>query len=86
MADESDLFQFAAPVFGLYTIETSGATDTFLNLYGPDSQDVLLALDDDSGPELNSRIEADLAPGIYYVRVRHYSATGTGAYEIRVSS
>jgi tyrosinase len=83
-ANESDLYRFAATVTGLYTIETAGNTDTFLTLFGPNSETAQIAQDDDSGPETNSRINADLAAGIYFARVRHYSPTGTGAYSISV--
>ncbi len=83
-ANESDLYRFAATLAGLYTVETAGNTDTFLTLFGPDSQTRLIAQDDDSGPGFNSRIVADLAVGVYYARVRHYSAQGTGAYGISV--
>lgn len=85
VANESDLYTFTAAVIGLYTIETSGNTDTFLTLYGPNSQTRLIAQDDDSGPGLLSLIVADLTAGVYFVRVRHYSPTGTGAYGLSVS-
>jgi tyrosinase len=83
-ANESDIYRFAASVTGLYTIETTGATDTFLTLFGPNSQTTLITQDDDSGPGVNSRIVADLVAGIYFARIRHFSPTGTGAYSITV--
>ncbi len=86
VADESDLYAFEAGARGTYRIETSGATDTFLTLYGPDDETLRLARDDDSGPGLLSRIEQSLDPGLYFVRVRHYSPTGTGPYGVRVRS
>lgn len=84
-ANESDLYTFAAAVTGLYTIETSGNTDTFLTLFGPNSQTRLIAQDDDSGPGVLSRIIIDLTAGVYFVRVRHYRPTGTGPYGLSVS-
>jgi tyrosinase len=83
-ANESDLYTFAAGVTGLYTIETAGNTDTFLTLFGPNSQTRLIAQDDDSGPGFNSRIVANLTAGVYFARVRHYRPTGTGPYSISV--
>ena len=83
-ANESDIYRFAASVTGLYTIETTGVTDTFLTLFGPNSQTTLITQDDDSGPGVNSRIVADLVAGIYFARIRHFSPTGTGAYSITV--
>jgi hypothetical protein len=54
-------------------------------LYGPDSETKLIARDDDSGTGWNAKIVADLSPGTYYVRVKHYdSQNGTGAYSIKV--
>ncbi len=83
-ARESDLYTFRASSQSAYTVETRGQTDTFLTLYGPDSQSAEIARDDDSGFNLNSRIRMPLAPGEYFVRVRHYSPFGTGPYTIRV--
>jgi tyrosinase len=83
-ANESDIYRFAASATGLYTIETADVTDTFLTLFGPNNQTTPITQDDDSGPEFNSRIVADLVAGIYFVRIRHVSPTGTGAYSISV--
>jgi len=87
MPGEEDLFRFDVTEAGEHTIETEGPTDLVMSLFGPDSQTNLVAWDDDSGAGYNSRIVADLAPGTYYVQVRHYSnATGTGEYSIQVSA
>ena len=52
-------------------IETSGPSgDTVLYLY--DSSGNRIAYDDDGGPNYWSRIEKDLDPGIYYVKVTEY--------------
>jgi tyrosinase len=83
-ANESDVYTFAASVTGTYTIETAGNTDTFLTLLGPNSQTAFITQDDDSGPGSNSRIVRALMPGAYFLRLRHYSATGTGPYSIFV--
>ena len=79
---ESDLYRFQAQSQGTYVIETSGQTDTFLSLFGPGSQTNLIAQNDDSGFRLNSRIVVSLAGGEYFVRVRHFSAQGTGPYQV----
>lgn len=83
---ESDLYRFTITTTGAYTIETLGVTDMFLNLFGPDSQNNEIASDDDSGSGLNARISLSLAPGEYFVRVRHFSPNSTGPYQIRVFS
>jgi tyrosinase len=84
-ANESDVYSFTATQIATYTIATSGSTDTFLILNGPDNQNAFIAQDDDSGPGSNSQIARVLTPGMYYIRIRHYSPTGTGAYGVSVS-
>ena len=81
---ESDLYIFNVTTAGEYAIETSGSTDTFLDLFGPNSDTDRISRDDDSGPGLLSRIQESLAVGTYFVRVRHYSETQTGAYGVRI--
>ena len=82
---EEDLFTFQAASAGRYTVETSGPTDLVMKLFGPESRTQLVAEDDDSGQGTNPRIMADLAPGRYFVQVRHYNeAQGTGSYTMKV--
>jgi hypothetical protein len=83
---EEDLYKFKATTAGKYTIETGGETDLVMKLYGPDSQTLLIAEDDDSGQGYNPKITADLVAGEYLIQVRHYNtASGTGSYGIKVS-
>ena len=84
-ANESDIYRFNATQIATYTITTTGSTDTFLTLNGPDNQNAFISQDDDSGPAQNSQIVRVLTPGVYYVRIRHYSPTGTGAYGVSVT-
>ena len=81
---ENDLYSFTVAALGTFVIETSGSTDTFLSLFGPNSDSDLVTQDDDSGPGLLSRIQASLDAGTYFVRVRHFSPAETGAYGVRV--
>ncbi|HIO92175.1 MAG TPA: tyrosinase/peptidase [Leucothrix mucor] len=81
---ESDVYRFSVVSPGIYSIETTGSTDTFLSLLGPNDESLLIMQDDDSGASFNSRIRRNLAVGEYYARVRHFSADGTGAYSISV--
>ncbi|WP_394753213.1 tyrosinase family protein [Crenothrix sp.] len=83
-ANESDVYSFNATQIATYTIVTSGNTDTFVSLNGPNNQNAFISQDDDSGPSQNSQIIRVLTPGMYFVRVRHYSPTGTGAYGVAV--
>lgn len=84
--NESDLYRFQITNSGTYTIETTGDTDTFLNLFGPNSQTTELASDDDSGSFRNSQIRIQLGPGEYFARVRHFSPLNTGAYSISIGT
>src|SRR3546814_3135301 len=54
---EEDLFKFNAQAAGRYTIETEGMTDVVMTLYSPAG--ILVAQDDDSGVERNSKIAAN---------------------------
>jgi hypothetical protein len=81
---EEDLYWFKASAPGCYTIETSGRSDVMMGLFGPDDPQVQIALDDDSGPGLNARIQRELQPGEYTLRVRHYRPKGLGKYGISV--
>jgi hypothetical protein len=84
---EEDVYQFVAPEQGRYVIETGGNADVVMKLFGPDSQTALIAEDDDGGVGFNSRIAEELAPGRYFVQIRHYNrAKGTGAYSIGVTN
>lgn len=84
-AGEEDLFKFTAGANGRYVIDTLGATDMVMKLFGPTSKTALIAEDDDSGIDTNARIAADLISGEYFVQVRHYNrARGTGNYSIKV--
>lgn len=85
-AQESDLYQFTITTAGSYTLETFGNTDLYLSLFGPDSQTMQIAEDDDSGAATNARLQLDLQPGTYFARVRHFSPTLTGAYQIQLRS
>lgn len=81
---ESDMYRFQAQSQGNYVIETTGPTDTFLTLFGPNSQTNQIAENDDGGFNLNSRISSQLDGGEYFVRVRHFWVDGTGPYKVRV--
>ena len=85
-ADESDLYTFRVTTTGTYTIKTSGTTDTFLSLFGPDSETTLVAVDDDGGPGTLSLLVQDLVVGQYFVRIRHFSRARTGPYGVSVRS
>jgi hypothetical protein len=81
---ERDRYTFKVVTAGKHAIETSGNTDTFVSLFGPNSETKLIAEDDDSGPGNLSLLVQNLAAGQYFVRVRHFSPASTGPYGISV--
>ena len=83
---ERDRYMFRVTTAGVHAIETSGPTDTFVSLFGPNSETRLIAEDDDSGPGNLSLLSQNLAVGQYFVRIRHFSPSQTGPYGISVRS
>lgn len=81
---EQDVFSFSITKKGVYTVETQGKTDVYLSLFN--GSDQLVAEDDDSGLDTNSRVVSTLQPGTYTLRVRHYRPTGTGQYSVSVKA
>ena len=76
---------FTVAESGRYIIETTGNTDMYLTLLGPEDDTIVLKEDDDSGDSTNSKITIDLEPGKYFLQVRHYDDTrGTGSYAISI--
>ncbi len=66
-------------------VDTRGPIDVVMKLFGPNSETVLIAEDDDSGIDTNALIVRDLVAGDYFVQVRHYNrASGMGKYSIKV--
>ncbi|MGI9066912.1 MAG: DVUA0089 family protein [Pyrinomonadaceae bacterium] len=83
---ERDRYTFRVTTAGTHAIETFGNTDTWVSLFGPNSETNLIAEDDDSGPGNLSLLVRNLAAGQYVVRVRHFSASSIGPYGISVRS
>ncbi len=81
---EVDSYSFNVVQPGAYRVETEGELDVVVTLFGPDDETRFVGMDDDSGRRLNARLVVDLQPGRYIVRVRHYSGTRTGDYQIGV--
>jgi len=81
---ERDRYTFKVATAGTHAIETTGTTDTFVSLFGPNSESKLIAEDDDSGPGNLSLLVQNLKAGQYFVRVRHFSPASTGPYGIKV--
>ena len=81
---ERDRYTFKVATAGTHVIATTGTTDTFVSLFGPNSETKLIAEDDDSGPGTLSLLSQNLAVGQYVVRVRHFNPASTGPYGISV--
>lgn len=83
---ERDRYSFKVTTAGVYIIETTGTTDTFVTLLGPNDENKVIAEDDDSGPGNLSLLKHNLAPGQYFVRVRLFSPSSVGPYGVSVKS
>ena len=81
---QKDLYQITVETQGQYRIETAGQTDVMMTLYGPNNKHTVVEQDLDSGDGPNAKIVTSLAPGTYFVEVRHQSIFGSGAYEVSV--
>lgn len=77
-----DYFRIVLAESGVLVVGTLGSTDTFGFLYNSSGSE--LARNDDS-VGTNFRIVYAVSAGTYYVAVRHYNNTGTGAYEMTSS-
>jgi hypothetical protein len=83
---EMDWMKFSAVAGTVYIIETIGATDTRLTLYGVDGS-TMLARNDDGGANLNARIQwTCAASGTYYIMVDGYAPAEMGAYGVSVKA
>jgi len=83
IADEQDLFSFVANTSGSYTIKSVATLDTYGYLY--DSSMALITSDDDSAGNGQFLVTSTLTAGqSYYVKVKAYSESDTGAYELQV--
>ena len=84
-AGDVDFFKFTPTVSGTYVVASSGSTDTYGYLYN--SSGTELASNDDSNGSLNFSIPYNLtAYQTYYINVRHFSSSGTGAYGLLVTA
>jgi hypothetical protein len=80
-AGDNDYLRVTLPSTGDFVVTSEGTTDTYGHLLN--SAGSQLAANDDSNGSLNFRIAQRLSAGTYYVRIRHYSARGTGNFNVR---
>ena len=81
---DRDYFRVVVAEAGILTVETAGNTDTYGTLF--DNTRAELATNDDGGSGSNFWIERQVQAGTYYVEVRGFRPSTTGAYELRVSA
>jgi hypothetical protein len=66
----------------LITVETTGPTDTYIEVYGPDDPGLLIGENDD-GDDQNARVVFPArAVGSFFVKVRGYDGSVTGPYSL----
>lgn len=81
-AGDADMFRIDVKGFGNLTAQTSGSADTFGELL--DFSGKILA-SNDSALNPNFQLTHPVAPGAYFVKVRHGIPSGTGSYQLAVS-
>ena len=81
---DADVFRIAVLRRGTLTVYTTGSVDTVGRLKREDGSMVAFNDDADYPNDANFRIEADVARGIYYVKVTGYDETETGNYRLVV--
>lgn len=88
---DDDWWLFGMAQDGFVTVENFGGPltatstpigDPILRLY--DSSSTLLGMDDDSGPNLYSRLAMFLPAGLYYIEMRGFG-TATGSYALHLA-
>jgi hypothetical protein len=85
-AGDVDWYFFTVTIPGTYTILTwpGMLADTYMYLYGPDNQTILIEEDDNGGGIFNAMIVRSLDVGTYYIKIRASSSSATGSYSIVV--
>lgn len=81
---DADVFRIVVLERGTLTVYTTGPVDTVGRLKREDGS--TLAFNDDAEFLVNTnfRIDAELAPGVYYVKVSGFNHTATGSYRLHV--
>lgn len=77
---DDDFFLLAPAADGILTLETTGSTDTYMELYDADSRNILTS-NDDGGYNSNARIRWEVRSGNRYIaQVYGYDHDVTGSY------
>ncbi len=84
-AGDQDYFKFTTGAAGLYTITTTGSTDTYGHLYSANGSQISENNDKDVSSYKNFyMMEKLLANTTYYVCVKNNSSSGVGQYVLKV--
>ena len=81
-AGDSDYFRVTVTSAGRLIASTSGSTDTYGFI--EDSSGNVLHENDDGGEGRNFLVSAAVEPGTYYIRVRGYDVSSSGAYTLTI--
>ena len=81
---DADVFRIVVLRRGTLTVYTTGPLDTVGRLKREDGSTIAFNDDFDHPTDTNFRIEADVARGIYYVKVSGYDETAIGHYRLHV--
>ena len=81
-AGDSDYFRVTVSSPGTLTASTTGPTDTYGSI--EDSSGNVLHENDDGGEGRNFRVSVVVEPGTYYIRVRGFDDSSTGAYTLTI--
>ena len=82
VAGDVDMFRIDVKGFGNLTAQTSGTTDTFGELLDFSGK---ILTSNDSALKPNFQLTHPVAPGAYYVKVRHGIPSGIGSYQLALS-
>jgi hypothetical protein len=82
--DDEDFYLLIPERDARYTMETTGSTDTFMQLFDEDRE--LLAEDDDGGTRLNARIRHQLQAGRRYIVAISGYGSESGSYGFQAFS
>lgn len=69
------------------TVYTSGSSDTYIEVYGPDSYSTFLNENDDGGENTNASITFEVVNNqTYWILVRGFGDSSTGSYDLHVET
>ena len=79
---DSDYFRVTMRSAGMLMASTTGSTNTYGSI--EDSSGNILNENDDGGADGNFYVSVAVSPGTYYIRVRSFDASSTGAYTLKL--